>query len=74
MRQEGLCAANTSVCFVSLMHFLAGFDYSGEVLWPNKQSHGELELVISVAALSPKQLSLPGGKQNWGKGNCNGFN
>lgn len=74
MRQEGLCAANASVCFLSLMRFLAGFDYSGEVLWPNKRSHGELELIIPVAALSPKQLSLSGGKQSWGKGNCNGFN
>lgn len=54
MRQEGLCAANTSVCFVGLMQFLAGFDYSGEALWPNKQSHRELALIISDAALSPQ--------------------
>lgn len=68
MRQEGLCAANTSVCFVGLMRFLAGFDYSGEVLWPNKQSHGELALIISDAALSPKEHRLPGWKQTRGAG------
>lgn len=69
MRQEGLCAANTSVCFVGLMRFLAEFDYSGEVLWPNKQSHRELVLIISDVALNPKQHSLPGWKQNQGKAN-----
>lgn len=68
MRQEGLCAANTSVCFVGLMRSLAGFDYSGEVLWPNKQSHRELALIISDAALGLKQHSLPGWKQNPGVG------
>jgi len=70
MRQEGLCAANTSVCFVGLMRFLAGFDYSGEVLRPNKQNHRELALIIPDAALSPKEHSLPGWEQNQGKGNC----
>lgn len=70
MRQEGLCAANTSVCFVGLMPFLAGFDYSGEVLWPNKQSHRELTLIISDTALGLKQ----GGNRTREKVIAKGFN
>lgn len=68
MRQEGLCAANSGVCFVGLMRFLSGFDYSGEVLWSNKQSHRELGLIISDAALSLKQCSLPGWRLSREKG------
>lgn len=68
MRQEGLCAANGGVRFVGLMRFLSGFDYSGEVLRPNEQSHRELGLIVSDAALSLKQRSLPGRRLSGEKG------